>query len=196
MFVSDNAVKKDVTHSDVQLWGDFQIGSESAYASIYEKHVSLLFSYGLKLVSDKELVKDSIQDLFIELWNTKHRLAKVQSIKAYLCKSLRRKLFAHTAKQRKLFNENTNVETLNEKVFSIEISLIEKQRFDAQRKALKKGFEHLTATQKEILHLKFHGKLNYTEIAETMSMDKKGVYNLMARTIKVLRDYLKDSFKF
>ena len=60
-------VEKSSSQVDVQLWQDFQTGSESAFAAIYKKIAGLLYSYGLKIVSDNESVKDSIQDLFIEL---------------------------------------------------------------------------------------------------------------------------------
>jgi len=184
-------VQKSCLPVDVQLWQDFQTGSESAFATIYEKNAGLLYSYGLKIVSDNELVKDSIQDLFIELWDAKNRISKVRSIKAYLCKSLRRKLIASASKQRKTFDKSQDLEKLNTAVFSSEVSLIEKQRFDEQRKMLNKELDGLTLKQKEIIHLKFYGRLNYNEIAEVMLLDKKATYNLMARTIKILKKCLR-----
>jgi len=184
-------VEKTSSQVDVQLWQDFQTGSESAFAAIYEKNVGLLYSYGIKIVSDKDLVKDSIQDLFIELWDAKNRISKVNSIKAYLCKSLRRKLIASVSKQRKTFDKSQDLEKLNPTVFSSEVSLIEKQRFDEQRKMLNKELDSLTLKQKEIIHLKFYGRLNYNEIAEVMLLDKKATYNLMARTIKILKKCLR-----
>ena len=60
----DNSQKNQRTNSnvnyeigDVQLWQEFQSGSEKAYATIYKNNVSLLYSYGLKLVHNKDLVK-------------------------------------------------------------------------------------------------------------------------------------------
>lgn len=179
--------KNEVVVVDLQLWKEFQAGNESAFATIYEKHVALLYSYGLKLVYDKELVKDAIQDLFIELWDTKNKLAEVQSIKAYLYKSLRRKLIAQVTKERKKFDRNYDVETSNKKTTSFEINLIEKQRFEEQRQELNNALAHLSEKQREIIHLKFYGHLSYSEIAEIMSLNKKSVYNLIARTIKLLK---------
>jgi RNA polymerase sigma-70 factor (ECF subfamily) len=175
---------------DLQIWEKFQAGSESAFATIYEQHVGLLYSYGLKLVYDKELVKDMIQDLFIELWDTRNRLAKVQSIKAYLYKSLRRKLISSVSKQRKLFDKSQDVNNLDKTIQSAEISLIEKQRFNENRQVLNKAITTLTDKQREIIHLKFYGQLCYDEIAEIMLLDKKGAYNLMARTVKILKQHL------
>ncbi|MDO5981390.1 RNA polymerase sigma factor [Flavivirga spongiicola] len=187
---SSVSTKKTIATSDLHLWQEFKKGSESAFALIYEDHAAGLYSYGLKVVYNKELVKDTIQDLFIEIWDAKERLASVESIKAYLYKSLRRKLIVRASKVRKTFDKNKDINDLDKKIPSAEVSLIEKQRFEEQRLALQKALNMLNDKQREIIHLKFYGRLSYSEVMEIMSLDKKGVYNLMARTIKVLKQNL------
>ncbi|NDV17490.1 sigma-70 family RNA polymerase sigma factor [Muricauda sp. TY007] len=176
--------------SDVQLWSEFQSGSEAAFATIYKNNVDRLYAYGLKLVRDKELVMDAIQDLFVELWDTKERLGKVRSIKSYLYKSLRRKLIAKAVKLRAVTAEFIDGDFYPEGEPSPERSLIEKQHFDLQRKKIKKALSSLNKNQQEIVHLKYNGGLSYQEIAETLDLDKKAVYNLMARAIHQLRSIL------
>ena len=105
-FVGDKAINS----GDLQLWIDFQAGSEMAYETIYREHVAMLYSFGLKLTNDKELIKDCIQDLFVELWKSKHRLAPVKSIKSYLFKSIRRKVIAESVKKRKALSDNVLTE--------------------------------------------------------------------------------------
>ena len=176
--------------TDVQLWNEFQSGNEAAFATIYKNNVNRLYSYGLKLVWDKELVMDAIQDLFVELWDSKERLGKVRSIKSYLYKSLRRKLITAAVKLRKVTSESDESDFLDGSEPSPERSLIERQHFDVQRKKVKKALLSLNHKQQEIIHLKYYGQLSYQEIAEAMDMDKKGVYNLMARAIHQLRNSL------
>ncbi len=176
--------------SDVQLWNEFQSGSEEAFATIYKNNADRLYSYGLKLVRDKELVMDAIQDLFVELWDAKERLGKAKSIKSYLYKSLRRKLIATAVKQRKVATESVESDFADGSEPSPERSLIERQHFDVQRKKVKKALSSLNHNQQEIIHLKYYGQLSYQEIAEAMDMDKKAVYNLMARAIHQLRNSL------
>lgn len=48
----------------------------------------------MKICRDEELVKDSIQDLFITLWHSRARLSVSDSIKFYLYASLKRKIIA------------------------------------------------------------------------------------------------------
>lgn len=176
--------------SDFELWQQFKEGNEAAFANIYSANAQRLYSYGLKLVNDKDLVKDCIQDLFVEIWDTKHKLSSVRSIKAYLYKSIRRKLIRQASHNRERFDQTYELETIQESVPSIEIRLIEKQRFDDERKLVIKALDKLNNKQREIIHLKYFGNMGYDEISEIMALDKKATYNLMAHTIKLLRQDL------
>ena len=179
--------------SDEVLWQQFQKGSESAFASIYKDNAGRLYSYGKKLVKDDGLVEDAIQDIFVELWDARERLGAVKSIKSYLYKCIRRKLLLKVSVARKT-NSQTTLESFQKITPSYEISLIEKQRFDTAQMALQKAMTHLNSKQKEIIHLKFYSKLSYNEIADIMQLEKKGVYNLIARTLQQLRSHLKPEF--
>ena len=175
---------------DGQLWLEFQSGSEAAYAIIYKNNAPLLYKYGLKLVKDKSLIMDCIQDLFVEIWDSKQKLGRVKSIKSYLFKSIRRKLISES-KKRGLESRLTQDADFNQKVNpSIEQRLIEKQRFDEQQRELKKALGKLTDRQKEIIYLKYHAQLSYGEIAEIMSINIKGAYKLMGRSIAFLREQI------
>ncbi len=180
--------------NDFQLWKEFQAGSETAFSKIYHLHAALLYSYGVKLVKDKELIKDCIQDLFVEIWNAKHRLGSVKNIKSYLFKSVRRKLIAETIKNRK--NRDHSIILPNLKIISTpseEWKLIEKQSSDEKQVKLKEALNHLTQRQREIIHLKYFSRLDYSEISETMGLSMKGTYKLMGRSIIFLRRYMSNT---
>ncbi|MBQ4913788.1 sigma-70 family RNA polymerase sigma factor [Maribacter sp. MMG018] len=196
-FNVEKHVKSDVDNSlrtkeisDIQLWEEFKMGDELALSKIYKNNADKLYGYGLKLVGGKEVVKDAIQDLFVELWNSKERLGEVRSIKSYLYSSIRRKLLAKVVKERKLYSSEEMAESICGQVPSAEISLIEKQRFEEDRQELRRALAKLNDKQREIIHLKFYAHLSYDEISEIMSMDRKAIYNLMAYTIKFLKNHL------
>lgn len=189
--IVEKPLAKTLEHTDVKLWREFQAGSEIAYETIYKGHVTMLYSFGLKLTKDKELVKDCIQDLFVELWKSKHRLAPVKSIKSYLFKSIRRKVIAESVKKRKNLSDNVLIKTPNYLQNScVETSLIENQNFAQQQKELKMALSMLTDRQKEIIHLKFYSLLSYVEISEVMALSIKGTYKLMGRSICQLRKFM------
>lgn len=173
-----------------RLWQDFQAGDETAFATIYEQNASALYGYGLKLVRDEDLVKDTIQDLFVELWDAKERLGKVQAITPYLVKSIRRKIINRATKERRRTTLDESDLFEQQTVPSTEHSLIEKQQFDRKRQKIEEALAKLNKNQREVIHLKYYCRISYKEIAEIMETDKKSVYNLMARTVKQLRQHL------
>jgi len=175
---------------DAQLWQEFKLGSEKAYAIIYKNNVSLLYNYGLKIVSDKDLIKDCIQDLFVNIWNNKENLGHVVSIKSYLFTCVRRKLILESQKNRKTVCHMDKYAVLEALSCSTEKKLIEKQNFDQQKKSLKEAIEKLTTKQKEVLHLKYNAQLSYDEITQIMTLSKKGAYKLVDRALKGLRKYM------
>ncbi|MBJ6368592.1 RNA polymerase sigma factor [Snuella sedimenti] len=199
-FVNDNVPNCDdstyIKHqegiSDHQVWHRLKEGDEYAFALIYKSNFHFLYSYGLKLVYDKALVRDSIQDLFVHIWDRKHKLGEVANIRMYLCKALRRRVLNERKKGLKLVN-TSSIQQSDTLVFSesVEHRLIEKQKFDYKLSKLKVCVNRLTTKQREMIHLKFYVGLNYKEIAEIMDLSTKATYKLMGRAIGALRHFYK-----
>ncbi|WP_170164496.1 RNA polymerase sigma factor [Sinomicrobium pectinilyticum] len=175
--------------TDTELWRAFREGSESAFASIYDRNFNILFRFGLKQVRDRELVGDAIQDLFVELWETRERLGDVRIITHYLLTCISRKVVARAIKAGKRSLVPVDELLEGEPVPSLEHLLVERQAFDQRRKEVRHAVSQLNTNQQEIIFLKFHCRIDYPEIAEIMDTDTKSVYNLMARTMKRLRDH-------
>ena len=186
------SAQEPIKKNDSQLWTELQSGSGDAFATIYGDNVQKLYAYGLKLVSDENLVKDAVQDLFVEIWNKRQKLGHVRFIRAYLFKSFRRKVLKERLVLRKkndFFNGYKY--SLPEPVsLSEERKLVEKEIFDHQLKKLRAVMEQLTDKQREIIYLKFFAQLGYDEIAAIMNISKKGVYKLMGRSIHFLRKHV------
>src|SRR5690606_13993975 len=113
---------------------------------------------------------------------------KIRSIRAYLYTSLRRKVLTKAAERRKfLFLESQHDFFLKQETSSPEHRWMghEKERKDVEK--LQKALSELSDHQREIIFLRFHARLDYSEIARIMSIDRKSAYNLMARTLVRLK---------
>ena len=114
----------------------------------------------------------------------------MKHVKAYLYKSIRRKLL----KQLKKVRATSHKEIMNESMhitYSREWSLIKEQSHQRQKDLLAKAFEDLSARQKEAVVLKYYGGLSYQEIASVMSLQKiKSARTLLYRAIDVLKTSL------
>ena len=63
-------------------------GDKEAFLAIYHNHYHPLFYYGFTLTADRELTKDCIQELFLDIWNKRPTLNKeVDNIQSYLLES-------------------------------------------------------------------------------------------------------------
>ena len=49
------------------LLAAYRQGDQNAFMSLYDMYAEMLLNYGLCITSDKELVKDCVQDVFIKL---------------------------------------------------------------------------------------------------------------------------------
>ena len=57
----------DRIHGETKLWESFIKGETAAFEEVYRRYYSLLYSYGIRMVGDRELVADTIQNLFVKL---------------------------------------------------------------------------------------------------------------------------------
>ncbi len=173
---------------DSQMWEAFRNDSRMAYKWIYLNYADLLYNYGLKIIPNDDLVKDSIQDLFIELWNRRKNLTNVNSIKAYLMVGFRRKIIERKKKLQR-FQSISEIEKF-EINFSSKISFTELGIAEERREGLLKALNLLPERQKEAIFLRFYNKLTCKEIGEILEVNAQSVYNLIHRALKMLRNEL------
>ncbi|WP_176956179.1 RNA polymerase sigma factor [Catalinimonas alkaloidigena] len=171
---------------DLELWNDFRAGDETAFATLYRSYFRLLFSYGTKLCAEPEFVKDQIQDLFFSLWQTRQRIGETGSVKFYLMKSLRRKIF-RAVQQRKERLVSDDQQLVFGVEFSHERTLILEQSQRERQTRLIEALNQLPERQREVLYLRFFSNLSYAEIADLLSINVQSVRNHIHRSVTALR---------
>lgn len=166
---------------DEVLWNYFRKESKEAFAVIYYRFFNILLQKGLQVCVDRELVKDCIHDLFLEIWINKLKLTTPVSVKAYLIVSLQRKIFH---KLKKIRSQQTEMEKFPiELVLSKEDQIISEQQMHDQKYIIEKAVNSLSKRQKEAIQLKFYSNLTYEEIAGTMNISTDSIYNLVSIAI-------------
>jgi RNA polymerase sigma factor (sigma-70 family) len=175
-------------NKDSILWEEFRKGSLKAFDTIYYLNVRVLYNYGHKITADSAIIEDSIQDLFIELWQKREHLSPTSSIKYYLFKAISQKIIRRLKVENRL-NERFSLSNDYDfqVVFSHEVHLITNQISEDERKNLQSALETLTGRQKQAIYLKFFEGLSFDEVADILSINTKATYKLIARAIEVLR---------
>lgn len=186
------ASDKDVSKSDAAIWREFRNGNEEALVYIYREYANKMYNYGCQFTRNKELVSDSIQELFTEIIHNKKNLGDTVSIKFYLFKALRRKLLRVLRKEKKYLSRN---ETAEHEGFNIledtSVKFIYQQFCDYQKAIITKECNKLPCKQREALLLYFYEGMSYKEIAETMGMTRtKSARAIIYRAIDSLSEHL------
>jgi RNA polymerase sigma factor (sigma-70 family) len=175
------------------LWKSFREGNERAFDTLYSTYFPKLYNYGIRICQDKDLVKDCLQGLFIDIWQRKETLSEVKSVKYYLFKSLRRKVVKELTSQQKFKNEQDLEENYSfEVTFSHEFVLIANQITTDNHDRLLNAFQFLTQRQKEAIFLRFYENMEYEQIATLLSMKEvKYARTLIYRAIDVLKSSIR-----
>lgn len=174
--------------SDTELWGLLRNGNKSAFSILYKRHIQSLLYFGLKLTNDQELIKDTLQELFIDFWNKRATLPEVEHIKVYLIKAFRYKLLRAISQANK-----TQIYELEDLIKEMSPSEIAENELSLERKQkLKKKLEQLPERQREVIHLRYFQNLKNEEIAGIINVNYQSVSNLLYRALKNLKKQLND----
>jgi RNA polymerase sigma factor (sigma-70 family) len=177
------------------LWSQLLEGDEAAFARVYEVYFPILFQYCTRFTTDKNLVKDVLQDFFIGLFDGRRSPSVILHLKSYLMVSVRRELLKRLSRE-----SRSPVEwmTGQEYEFHLELSpestLINKQLGEHRSKYLQNTINTLTPRQREAVYLYFYENTSYEEIAEVMGLKEvKYARTLIYRAISELRSLLTEN---
>ena len=171
---------------DPRLWERFRGGDADAFAELYNKYAASLVSYGYRISKDEHAVKDSIQDLFIELWRSRKNTQPVQYIKSYLFKALRYKLLRHE-KIRMLYTSEYKLgESLTDDI-SIDIVILKREEETETLQKIRSAVKTLSMRQQEAVILKFYHGFTNEQVAEIMGINYQSATNILHRALLILR---------
>ncbi len=168
-----------------EAWDNFKSGDFNSLGVLFELHYQELFYYGIKIVDLPEMVKDSIQDLFADVWERRDKMASVSNFKAYLLISLRRELIRRVTKIRKEA-QSKEVSTLQFS-FSAEEFVISNEEAENNSQLLAESLASLTERQREVILLRFFHNLEFAEISQVLEMNIQSVRNLLFRALEKIR---------
>jgi len=170
---------------DIDWWNAFKKGDREAFDNLFRRYYPVLTQFGSKICTDREMLEDAIQDLFIEFWQSRST-TPVQSVKAYFFKALKYKLF----RQIRLQNQQSQrTSSPDQAPFTLPHEhFIVRGEEDAQRtRQIQEAIDRLPARQKEIIYLRIYQGLSYEEISEVMSINYQVARNLFYQSVKSLR---------
>ena len=175
-----------------ELWHRFKSGDDDALSKLYNLYVHKLFSYGLKIHGDEDLVKDCIQEVFIQLIDKRKTLIITDSTAAYLFKSLHNRLLDESRSKIRRTDIARSISFGDDRnEISAEQSIVSSEEEQLRAKIIEKALNALSVYQKEAIFLKYSQGFDYNKIAEILEIDIASARTLIYRSLKLVRESIK-----
>ncbi len=173
---------------DQELYLKIRHGDERAFQVIFRKYYSAMCSFACQFLKDRELAEETVQDMFVKIWEKRENLNIETSVKHYLFRSIRNHCLnqiQHEKIKKKYADKviESSYQEINPEQFYIEVDLL---------KRIEQSIESLPPKRQEIFRLSREQGLKYKEIADTLKISVKTVEAQMGLALKHLREELKD----
>jgi RNA polymerase sigma-70 factor (ECF subfamily) len=183
----DTGELMDLTE-DNQLYLKFSAGDERAFQTLFRKYYPALCSFARQFLNNSELAEETVQDLFVKIWEKRENLNIQASVKHYLFRSVRNHCLNQLQhdKIKKQYSDRmleTAHQEINPDLFYLEVDLVQR---------IERSINSLPPKRQEIFRLSREQGLKYKEIAETLNISVKTVEAQMGLALKYLREELKD----
>ncbi|MFZ5431516.1 MAG: RNA polymerase sigma factor [Bacteroidota bacterium] len=181
------ADEPDGTSGINAVWQKFRRGDMDSFAYFYNLHFDTLFRYGCHLSRDEELVRDAIQEIFIDLYYSREKIRSgPENLKYYLILALKRYLIRRLTRGRRQVDDADILRF--EADYQPDTLLIEKERQSEILDKVDLLLSQLPDKQKEAIYLRFNESMEYSDIAEIMEISVESVRKQVYRALKTIKE--------
>ncbi len=176
-------------YSESELVSLLQNHDKQAFKYLYDNYSATLFGIIYRMVEDKELAEDILQEAFIKIWNN---FTNYDSIKGRLFTwmlNITRNLTIDTLRS-KGYKKQSKIQNTENSVDNFADNSSGADRFDSL--GIRKHLAHLKNDQKHIIDLAYFSGFTQDEIAKQLSIPLGTVKTRMRTAIIELRKILQN----
>ena len=173
--------------SDEELMLEIKADNMFAFDVLYKKYCKRVYKFGYSILKSPEESENLMQDVFLSLWENRHKVEKDSSIKSYVFTIAYNSAISVI---RKKIKESQFVEYLKSlQVINIDPVNVEIE-YNELTKKLDEIVKALPQRQKEVYLMHKVDGLKYSEIAERLHISVNTIENHMSRALKTIRKKL------
>lgn len=178
-------MKGDFKNRSILIEG-LKKGNEAAYEYLVEQYHNRLCVYANSLVRDDLMAEDIVQNVFVQIWEKRHKLKHDFSLENYLYKSVHNKFIDQYRKGKAVMSlERKYIEAL-------ELAVEEKDELQEQKilGILFNAIYELPPKCQQIFLMSKKEGLTNIEISEYLNVSKKTVEGQITKAFGLLREKL------
>ncbi len=162
-----------------------QLDDEATFEEAFKSNFKGLHAYAGTILQDSDMAEEAVQDVFLKLWENRHRMAIHTSLRAYLYKAVYHECLnalKHLKVQRKYMEEAMFThDDHTEDAADTEL-----------RRQLQEALVQLPEKCRTVFQLSRFEELKYQEIADRLGISLKTVEAHMGKALRLLRLRLAD----
>lgn len=159
---------------------------EESFKKLYQQHFEALCRFAHFYCSDAQLAKDTVQHVFLSLWEGKKDVSEMENPSAYL----------YTSVKNKILNEQRKTQitkTLEQEDVAISNTAQEELEESEMADRLSYWINQLPEKRQYIFRLSREEQKSYKEIAQLMDIAPKTVENQIGKALKFLKSKIFDT---
>ena len=174
----------------LNLWHQSQAGDGLAFCQLADKQYRTLFNYATNFTTDREFIKDSIQELLIHIWE-KRETINIQFVSIYFLKALRNQLLQEF-RRNNAANSLLDIDEVGQlsDYKTIETEIEQSEIYSENQIKVRSAIEELPRRQKEAVFLKYFEGMDNEQIADLMQVNRQSVANLLFKAITYLKTHI------
>ncbi|MCS4226988.1 RNA polymerase sigma-70 factor [Sphingobacterium sp. BIGb0165] len=173
--------------NDISLFHAFKAGNDDAFSKIYQLYAEPLIDYASRKVKSMDEARDLIQDLFIYLWEKRTDLNINQSLRAYLFRSLNRRILNY-------YRRNNTREEYASYLLKMEHA-VSNPDHSVELKDLQHNIQFAISKMpnkvREIYRLSREEYMSIKEIAQHLNLSEQTVKNQLTSALSIMKQILK-----
>jgi len=177
------------SYTNEELMQEIKADNMFAFDALYGKYSRKLYRFGYSILKSKEDSENLIQDVFLNLWENRHKVEKNASIQSYVFTIAYNSAISILRKKTKDFQfveYLKSLQEITEEPVNVELE------YNELTAKLDMIINELPQRQKEVYLLHKVEGLKYNVIAEQLHISVNTIENHMSRALKTIREKLGD----
>lgn len=177
---------KDNSQTNKLLIAEVRNGNKRAFRRLFELYWEPMLSKAHAIVRDKNVSKDIVQEVWINLWNLSSDI-QISNLEGYLFRAVRNGCFKYY--RDKKFDE-TQIEIIENLRPPSQPEILQQFDLDETQNRIKRSLENLPPKCRQIFELSRIEQYSNDEIADYLGISKRSVQNNISLALKSLRHTL------
>lgn len=169
--------------TDIEQANEIKSGNIKVFENLFRTMYPALCGYGLKMLHNRELAEEMVQEVFYQLWKNHQTLEITGSLNAYLYKAVYNRCLRQIEHQQVVDKYAAHQMTVSSATYSVNDAMQTGEIYAIYKKTLLS----LPARCRKIFQMNRNYGFKYYEIADKLSISVKTVEADMGKALKAFR---------